>query len=235
MNQSYQLPNFSFEKHFWNRGYKLVAGLDEVGRGSFAGPAVVACVVFDREVSPRKIKIDDSKRLTAKQREEADRWIKEKAHHWKIEEVPVKHVNKSGIHKSIHSGFRRVITSSVKSNDCRVDYLLIDGFNVPYFRGYHSIHKSVNHIDEYSHSGEKQLAIKGGDRKSISIAAASIIAKVYRDSLMKNLGRHDKYSKYCWYSNKGYGTAVHRQAILKHGASDLHRKQFIKTFLKNNS
>ncbi len=75
------------------------------------------------------------------------------------------------------------------------------------------------------------MAIVKGDERSISVAAASIIAKVYRDSLMKKIGQRRRYKKYHWEKNKGYGTKEHRDAILKHGTTGYHRKQFVKNYL----
>ena len=96
-----------------------------------------------------------------------------------------------------------------------IDYLLIDAFYIPYVKGLRR---------------KNQLAIVKGDTKSISIAAASIVAKVYRDKLMTALAKEKGYKKYKWHKNKGYGTKEHRQAIKRYGITKLHRKKFVQTY-----
>ncbi|OGY08731.1 MAG: ribonuclease HII [Candidatus Blackburnbacteria bacterium RIFCSPHIGHO2_01_FULL_43_15b] len=216
-----ELPDFSYEKKVWRKGFRFVAGADEVGRGAFAGPLVAAAVVFPssrvmREISPRRlvemtaVRIDDSKKLTAKQREKAAEWVKKNALAWGVGEVNVATINRLGIVKATQIAFRKAI------KQCgNVDFLLVDAFYVPYTKGLRR---------------KNQLAIIKGDEKSISIAAASIIAKVYRDNLMSSLARSDlaRLGAYRWDKNKGYGTRDHREAIRKHGITRLHRKLFVK-------
>lgn len=206
------LPNFSFEKKFWKRGYKLVGGVDEVGRGAFAGPVVAGCVVFQKGSVNPPVRVDDSKKLSPKRREEADTWIKKNSLAWGIGEASVSQINRFGIKKASEIAFRRAIAGC----KIKVDYLLIDAFFVPYVRGL--IKKN-------------QMPIVRGDAKSLSIAAASIIAKVYRDKLMGSLNDE----KYDWERNKGYGTRVHQEALKKYGASKLHRKLFIRKFVSSQA
>lgn len=206
-------PNFFWEKKLLKAGFKIVAGLDEVGRGSFAGPIVAGAVAFARD-QKLKVRIDDSKKLTAKQREEAGHWIKRNALAWGVGEVGVSKINRFGIKKAGETAFRIAI-SKVKP-----DFILIDAFYIPYVRGLRR---------------RRQKAIINGDEKSISIAAASIIAKVYRDKLMLKLGKEPKYRKYGWASNKGYGTREHQTAIKKYGLTRQHRKAFVETWLKSSS
>jgi ribonuclease HII len=208
-----KIPNFSFEKNIWKK-HKFVAGVDEVGRGSFAGPVVAGAVVF-----PRNLKIDvvinDSKKLTQKRREIADKWIKKNAVSWGIGEAGVGKINKLGIKKATEIAFRAAI-----KNCGEINYLLIDAFFVPYVADLRR---------------KNQLPIINGDEKSFSIAAASIIAKVYRDRLMTKLAKNSKYKGYKWEKNKGYGTKDHQKAIKKYGATRLHRKLFVRNFVSSQA
>jgi ribonuclease HII len=217
------LPNFSFEKKFWKR-YKFIAGVDEVGRGAFAGPVVAGCVVFDKNTKiPKDIKINDSKKLSSKKREMADKWIKENSLTWGIGETSVAEINSKGMAKAACSAFRRAIAKANMRLHGRVEFLLVDAFYIPYVRNLP--------VSQKSPKKRRQLAIINGDEKSVSIAAASIIAKVYRDNLMINLDKRSKYRRYGWENNKGYGTVVHRKAITKYGITRYHRKQFVKNYL----
>jgi ribonuclease HII len=147
-------------------------------------------------------------------------------------------INKKGMSKATLSAFRRAIEDANKRLKYRIDYLLIDAYYIPYVRGIRMPIKSAKfrnrHIKkpgEIKYSGN-QLAIIKGDEKSISIGAASIIAKVHRDNLMINLSKESKYKVYGWERNKGYGTKEHRLAIKKYGITKLHRKKFVETLLK---
>lgn len=219
-----ELPSFSFEKKLHQKGYKFIAGADEVGRGCFAGPLVAGCVIFDKKMifnfKNKKLPIgdgviiNDSKKLSAKQRKIADKWIRENAVSVGIGLVSVAKINKFGIKKATEIAFRKAV------RDCKskIDYLLVDAFYIPYVKGL---------------KRRNQKAIIKGDCKSISIAAASIIAKVYRDNLMLRLSKNRKYKKFGWEKNKGYGTLQHRDAILKYGQTRHHRNAFVSTWMKN--
>ena len=237
-----RLPNFSIERKVWKK-YEFVAGVDEVGRGCFEGPVVAGCVVFGSEgvlslTSPTalppankhgapsvglpgsrhpflNVRIDDSKKLTPKQREIADKWIRKNARAFGIGEASVSQINRLGIKKATEIAFRKAIVNCELS----IDYLLVDAFYIPYVKGLRR---------------KNQKAIIKGDNKSISIAAASIIAKVYRDKLMTDLGKKPKYRKYKWVKNKGYGTQEHRNAIRKYGLTRQHRNKFVETWLNNS-
>jgi len=215
------LPDFLFEKKLYKKGYKYIAGADEVGRGSFSGPVVAGCVVLKIGVLPGltgsdSIIINDSKRLTPEKREIADKWIRKNSVAWGIGTAGVAQINRLGIKKASEIAFRKAI----KNTGVEISYLLIDAFYIPYVRGLRR---------------KNQKAVVKGDTRSISIAAASIIAKVYRDNLMYRLGGRPKYKKYGWGRNKGYGTGQHRDAIKKYGPTRQHRKQFVATWLKNSS
>jgi ribonuclease HII len=214
-----RFPNFSFEKKLFKKGYKLIAGVDEVGRGCFAGPVVAGCVIFSPNSKfriPDTILINDSKKLTARRREIADKWIRKNAVAFGLGQASVSQINRLGIKKASEIAFRKAIVNCKLS----IDYLLIDAFYIPYVKGLRR---------------RNQKPIIKGDAKSISIAAASIVAKVYRDNLMLNLGKKPEFRRYKWGKNKGYGTLEHRIAIKKHGLTRHHRKQFVETWLRNSS
>lgn len=223
-------PNFSFEKRLWKKGFKIVIGLDEVGRGAFAGPLVVGGVAFRKSIIS-EVRIDDSKKLTKLQREKSCEWIKKNSLCFSTSQISARKIDKMGISKATHSGFRRVVKSIEHALDRRVDYLLIDAFYIPYIRGLRMPAKNkrkdrkTGKIRDFS---SRQLAVINGDSRSFSVASASIIAKVYRDKLMFGLGNKSKYMKYDWVSNKGYGTKRHRRAIRKYGLTKYHRRTFIK-------
>lgn len=217
--------NFGIEKDYWDKGY-LVAGVDEVGRGAWAGPIVAAAVCFAAapQIQRSKFKdqnfgiiINDSKKMTAKERERAARWIYRYCMAFGIGEVDVTTINKIGIGKANRLAMKRAI------NNCKFQianrkstfkisniYYLVDGYRVKYL-------------------ARNQKGIIKGDGKCFSIAAASIVAKVYRDKLMGVLGK--SYKKYGWKNNKGYGTVFHQKAVIKTGICKYHRTQFIRTFL----
>ncbi|MFV1917372.1 MAG: ribonuclease HII [Patescibacteria group bacterium] len=215
-------PSYYFEKKLWSKGIEFIAGADEVGRGCFAGPVVAAVVAFapDYELGER---IDDSKKLTYLQRTIAEKWIKKNVLTWGVGEASTALINRLGMGKATKVAFRKAVKAAnlkLKVQNEKLEYLLIDAFYVPYLRSF---------------PRSKQLAITKGDGKSISIAAASIVAKVYRDSLMEKIGNHSRYKKYDWENNKGYGTKNHQEAILNYGITGYHRKQFVDTFLNNFS
>lgn len=213
-------PNFDLEKKCWRRGLKYVAGLDEVGRGSFAGPVVAGCVVFDKKIEiPGKIHIDDSKKLTPKRRKKAEAWIKENAAFYSVGKARVSIINKKGIGRATNTAFRRAVRKVNKMAGGRIEYLFIDAFYVPYLRDFPAAYNA------------RQEAVESGDSRSISIAAASIIAKEYRDSLMKRLAKKGSYKHYAWHKNKGYGTKEHREALRKHGQTKHHRVQFVENYI----
>lgn len=212
-------PDFVFENRLHRQGYYLVAGVDEVGRGCFAGPVVAGCVVFDRKMCKLEkipVRIDDSKKLSSKRREIADEWIRKNAKGVGIGMASVSRINRLGIKKATEIAFRKAI----KNCDVQIDYLLIDAFYIPYVKGLRR---------------RNQKAIIHGDTKSISIAAASIVAKVHRDKLMTELGNKAKYKKYGWGRNKGYGTKEHRNSILKYGISHFHRKLFVRNYVSSQA
>ena len=240
-----KLPDFSYEKLAWENRYSLVIGVDEVGRGSFAGPVVAgAAAVKNIKYQKSKIKniletisklgINDSKKLSPHKRKELVIEIK-KYFYWGIGEASVSEINRLGIVKATEKAMRKAVnsikylvaSSLIKKNKNlpATDYLLP---TTNYFLLTDAFHiKHVNGIGL-----KNQLAIVKGDSKSISIAAASILAKVYRDTLMQKLSL--SYSKYQWGRNKGYGTEKHRQKILEYGTVRFHRVKYIETWIRNS-
>lgn len=226
------LPNFKFEKVYWKKGYKFVAGVDEVGRGCFAGPVVAGAVVFSKDLNILKdVRIDDSKKMTTRQRDRASEWIKENALAWGIGEAKVYQINKIGMGRATRIAFRRAISNARRCLEDPIDFLLADAYFISYTPGLPAKRRKNRKGRFYKKASGRQLAIVNGDEKSISIAAASIIAKVYRDKLMTDLAEKPKLKKYGWGRNKGYGTKEHQKAIKKYGMTRFHRRQFVETWL----
>lgn len=194
-------PSLDVEQSLWKKGYKYIAGIDEVGRGSWAGPVVAAAVIL-----PHDFKIPenfgDSKQLKPHQREKMTKVIEKTAISWAIAEIPVLTINRLRIGKAIQIAFRK----SLKDLYQKADFVIVDAFHI----------KHVN--------SKNQRAIKKGDQKCATIAAASIIAKVYRDNLMKKLSK--KYPLYGFGKHKGYGTRYHQEAIKKFGFCQIHRTSY---------
>lgn len=194
-------PTLDIEINLWKSGYSMVCGLDEVGRGSFAGPVCVGAVVFSKDcLIPDGVM--DSKLLKPKQRERLCEAIKKCAISWSVAQINVPTIDKIGIGKATQMAFRKAI----KQLEHSPDFILIDAFY-------------IKHLNR-----KRQKPIKDGDKICTSIAAASIIAKVYRDKLMKKF--HRRYPQYGFGKHKGYGTKKHQEAIRKYGLSRLHRRSF---------
>lgn len=199
-------PSFKLEKEYISLGYDIVAGVDEVGRGSIAGPLLAGAAILD---SSKKFKglahITDSKKLTAKNREELSELIKSKALDYAFGWVNVKEIDTIGVGAANILAFQRALAGLKK-----FDLALIDGRN---FRGFDA---------EYR-------CIVRGEVVSYSIASASILAKVERDKYMSKLDGCDIYG---YASNAGYGSGAHWKALEKHGISDHHRKSFVSKYLE---
>lgn len=194
-------PTLDLETKLWNTGYRLVCGLDEVGRGSFAGPVVVGAVIFPKGVQVPE-GVMDSKLLNVRQRERLAVEIKKCALCWSIAEVSVTAINRVGVGKATQLAFRK----SLKLLSHRPEFVLIDAFY-------------IKHLNR-----KRQKAVKDGDTICASISAASIIAKVHRDKLMKKLSK--TYPQYGFGKHKGYGTKKHQEAIKAYGLSKIHRMSF---------
>lgn len=199
---------YNFDKAF--KGYNIVAGVDEVGRGPLAGPIVACAVILDLNVIDNDLLlgINDSKKLTEHKREELAEIIKEKAVAYHIAKCSNKEIDEKGIAYCNN----KVFLDSCNNLNVKPDLVLSDGYLV----------KNIN-IDN-------KFVVKG-DTKSASIAAASIVAKVYRDNLMKEYAK--KYNHYGFEENAGYGTSKHIEGIKKYGICDIHRKSFLTKIINN--
>lgn len=235
--------NFYYEKKIWNKGFDIVLGLDEAGRGALAGPLVCGAVCFDKnewkrilsKVGEEKIVINDSKKLTRLQREKAFSWIKRNAFSWGVGVASVAEINRLGIARATFSAFRRSIRDAERRMGKRVSFILIDAFYIPYVGRLRMPSKEIRKANRRSKNKKisaNQLAIIHGDEKSFSISAASIVSKVYRDRIMEKLSKNRVYKKYNWSKNKGYGTRDHIEALRKYGKTRLHRDLFIDSILQ---
>ena len=194
----------SFENEGYNRGFLYIGGIDEAGRGPLAGPVVASVVVFKKDT---KIEgVNDSKKLSEQKRNELFDIIKEQALDYGIGIVSNNEIDEINILNATYLAMNRAI-NCLKN---KPDYLLIDAATIP----------NLNIA---------QKPIIKGDSKSISIAAASILAKVTRDSIMYEYD--NIYPEYGFKSHKGYGTKEHYDAISKNGITEIHRKSFLKNIL----
>ena len=188
-----------FENTAYRRGFQLLAGIDEVGRGPLAGPVVAAGVILPRDA--RLDGVTDSKRLNAGERETCCHRILSTAIDWGIGVVEAPEIDRINI---LQATFQ-AMNLALQRLRITPDFLLIDGpYRLPI--------------------PVSQEGIPQGDRRSISIAAASIVAKVHRDRLMNEY--HQLYPVYGFDQNKGYGTARHLEALRYHGPCPLHRITF---------
>ncbi len=198
-----------YEREFESKGYKLIAGMDEAGRGPLAGPVVCACVIMPLEEDKIIDGVNDSKKLSAKKRDELYDKIISTAIAYKICEVDHITIDKINILEATKQG----MNNCVKQLSVNPDIVLVDAV------------KGLN-------NGVECFPIIKGDAKSYSIAAASILAKVYRDRLMEELDA--KYPEYNFKKHKGYGTKEHIEALKKYGKCPIHRDTFIKNFVEGN-
>ncbi len=188
------MPDLEIEKKFIG---KIIAGVDEAGRGPLAGPVVAAAVIVDQDNIIKGIK--DSKKLSKKQREDIYHHITSN-YLWAVGIVGSSEIDEINILQATI----KACCLAVSILEVKADIVLVDG-NMKF-------------------DDQRFLSIIKGDDKSISIAAASIIAKVTRDRLMDNLS--DEFPEYKWHQNSGYGTKEHMEAIIKYGQSVHHRKSF---------
>lgn len=194
-----------FEKEAIAKGYKAVCGVDEAGRGPLAGPVCAAAVIL-----PEGVIIDgvnDSKKLSEKKREALFDVIREQSLAYSIAYAAVDEIEEINILNATMLAMKR----AVEGLSVKADYAMIDG----------------NRLPELAIDSE---CIVKGDAKSMSIACASILAKVSRDRLLYKYA--EKYPMYGFDKHKGYGTVAHREAILKYGPCPYHRKSFLKKLNK---
>lgn len=188
-----------FEKQLWSEGYQRIMGLDEVGRGCLSGPVVAAGVIL--EPGTELEGVQDSKKLSLRERLELSEMIKSEAVFWTIKWCSPEEIDELNIlWASI-----KAMQKCTETDGAEPDYLLVDG---------NRFGSSI-----YPHS----CIVKGDDR-SMSIAAASILAKVYRDDWMVNL--HEDYPHFGWDTNVGYPTKKHFEGLKEHGITEYHRRSF---------
>lgn len=192
-----------YERKYQSMGVKYVGGIDEVGRGPYAGPVVTACVILPEGCMIEGV--NDSKKLSQKKREELFNIIKDKALCIGVGIVDNYEIDEINILQATYKAMR----IAVENMDIKPQQLLVDAVTIP-------------DIDI------PQEPIIKGDAKSISIGAASIIAKVVRDRMMVEYAK--KYPQYGFESNVGYGSKYHEEAIRKYGLCDIHRRSFTKKF-----
>lgn len=197
---------FEFENKYLSQGYKLVAGMDEAGRGPLAGPVACACVIMPLNQEERIEGVNDSKKLSEKKRKLLYEQIKSKALAYSVVLVSEKDVDEINILNATKKGMKEAILEL----KIKPDFILVDAVKgIETEIGYESIIK--------------------GDALSYSIACASILAKVERDNLMERLDK--EYPSYHFSQHKGYGTKLHIELLKKYGACPIHRKSFIKNFI----
>ena len=189
------------EQTLFNAGIINIAGVDEAGRGPCAGPLVVAAVILKDPFSKELSQVKDSKELTEAKREQLFEIIIENCIDYNIVEITPDEIDQLGLHKCNIEGMRRAVMGLKTS----AEYVLTDGYPIPGLT-------------------IPNLSVWKGDKVAISISAASILAKVYRDRIMIELDK--KYPNYGLASHKGYITALHTDAIKKYGVLPIHRKSF---------
>ena len=197
------LDKLQYEKEFLSKGYTLIGGVDEVGRGPLAGPVVCACVVMPLDDIIDGV--DDSKKLSKKKRELLYDKIIEKAISYSIQEVSPAVIDEI----NILNATKQCMKSAIETLTVTPNVVLIDAVKLD--------------------TSVETFSIIKGDLKSYSIGCASIIAKVYRDRLMEEYAK--TYPEYGFEKHSGYGTKQHITAIKEIGACPIHRKTFIKNFL----
>ena len=195
------MPDYSIEHEIQARGYSLVCGIDEAGRGPLCGPVfAAACILPDGLIIDG---LNDSKKLTAKKRDALFDVIRENAVAYCIASASVEEIDELNIRQANLLAMRRAIDGlSVKPDFAIIDGNDDEGFQIP------------------------AIAVVKGDAKSMSISAASILAKVARDRICEELDR--EYPQYGIAKHKGYGTKDHMAALRKYGPSPIHRKKFIR-------
>ena len=197
---------YEYENLYKSQGFAAVCGVDEAGRGPLAGPVFAAAVILPDGLE--NIGLNDSKKLTEKKRDALFDIITEKAVAWCVASADEKEIDELNILNATFLAMKRAVDGLA----VRPDLALIDGNRRP-------------------GTGIREETIVKGDAKSISIAAASILAKVSRDRYMLELDK--KYPEYCFAKHKGYPTALHYEMIKKYGVSPVHRLSFLKTLDKH--
>jgi len=196
-------PTIEYEQQLWEEGFRAVAGLDEAGRGAWAGPVYAAAVVLpnDKRICELLWGVRDSKRMTARQRQRWQDCIKSASVAWAVASASNEEIDTIGILPATCLAMQRAIDEITNPPS----YLLIDYIKI-------------------RDCACPQLSIPKGDCLSLSIAAASVLAKTSRDAYMLQV--HTNYPHYGFDRHKGYGTALHQQALKEQGPCTLHRMSF---------
>jgi ribonuclease HII len=197
---------YDFDRAVTAQTGSLIVGIDEAGRGPLAGPVVAAAVALDLDTVIDGI--NDSKKVSEKKREALYERIVSEAKVWAVGEAGVEEIDRINILQATFLAMRRALDQCVFDGPLA----LIDG------------NQRLPSI-----APDRQQTVVGGDGKSASIAAASIVAKVTRDRIMR--GYHERYPRYDFLSNKGYGTEVHRRRIAEYGLTEIHRRTFCEKFV----
>jgi ribonuclease HII len=207
------IPNLSLERDLLNSGFNLIIGIDEVGRGAWAGPLTITAVVLKNSAilgnSILDLKIRDSKELTRKQREKLVNDSRLYIYMYKIIHISNKNIDRYGLVKAQQKAVVKLVNAIIEEKQDTKPYLIMD-----YFKTVEIIGQPI----------ENQKNIVRGDKKSISIALAANIAKVKRDELMRGIGELD--NRYGFATNVGYGTKIHIEALKKWGCCDYHRLSY---------
>ena len=199
--------DFSYEKEAHENGFEVVCGVDEAGRGPLAGPVFAAAVILPENYSHEIL--NDSKKLSEKKRDLVYDDIIKDAVAWSVGIATEKEIDDINILNATFLAMKRAVDGlSIKP-----DLAYIDG-------------------NQYPKTGVKEVTIIKGDSKCMSVAAASIIAKVSRDRFMLKIA--EEYPQYLFEKHKGYGTKLHYEMIEQHGVSPVHRKSFLKKILGEN-
>lgn len=197
------------ERNYYNAGCHVIFGIDEAGRGPWAGPVSAGAVTLplDRKDLSRALAgVRDSKEMTANQREALVDTIKEVAVAWGVGHTSAREIDNMGIIQATKTAMQRALTNALDGKDLEPDCLFLDYMLWPERRDI------------------PQVSIVHGDKQSLSIACASILAKVWRDNFMLELDA--EFPNYGFASHKGYGTKAHREALEQYGATDFHRKYY---------
>ena len=198
-------PDTKLEEELWGKGYEIVIGIDEVGRGPLAGPVAAGAVAFTRECKVVE-GVRDSKTLSMKQKNSLYGQIKDTVTGYGVGMVSEKEIDILGIQQAVLKAMTLALKNVENMIGKRADYLIIDGVN-------------VEDIDEYP-----TMKMSKGDMYHYSISCASILAKVDRDTLMIEYSK--KYPMYGFDRNMGYGTKEHLDGLKKHGVCDIHRRSY---------
>jgi ribonuclease HII len=198
-----KFPDLSIEQTLWQTGLTRLGGVDEAGRGAWAGPVAAGVVILppDERLLEELHGVRDSKLMTPAQREAWAPLIWQACLAWGVGYASAEEIDTIGILPATHLAARRALQNlSVPPQHLITDYLLLPGLDIP------------------------QTPLVKGDRRSLSIAAASVLAKTGRDALLRQL--EDEFPGYGFARHKGYGTRLHQEAILRQGLSAIHRKSF---------